>query len=71
MSAISLPEQLNVQWDYDEVPFVLDKHAEFDSYSACTLQQQSTDCRIFIIVFVTRKTWRYLSGKRQKIKEQF
>jgi hypothetical protein len=42
-SAISWREQVNFQEDDDEVPFVLDQHAEFDFYSASLLKQQSAD----------------------------
>ena len=41
MSAISWREQVNFQWDDDEVRFVLDQHAELDFYSASSLKQQS------------------------------
>jgi hypothetical protein len=40
---MSWREQVNFQWDDDEVHFVLDQHAEFDFYSASSLKQQSTD----------------------------
>ena len=40
-SAISWREQINFQWDDDEVRFVLDQHAELDLYSASSLKQQS------------------------------
>ena len=40
-SAISWREQVNFQWDGDEVRFVLDQHAELDLYSASSLTQQS------------------------------
>ena len=40
-STISWREQVNFQWDDDEVRVVLDKHAEFDFYSASSLKQQS------------------------------
>jgi hypothetical protein len=40
-SAISWREQVNFQWDDDEVHFVLDQHAELDFYSASSLKQQS------------------------------
>ena len=30
-----------IQWDIDEVRFVLDQHAELDMYSASSLKQQS------------------------------
>jgi hypothetical protein len=33
-SAISMREQVNVQWDDDEVRFELDQHAYLDLYSA-------------------------------------
>ena len=36
-------EQVNFQWDDDEVRFVFDQHAELDFYSASSLKQQSTD----------------------------
>jgi hypothetical protein len=39
-SPISWREQVNVQWDDDEVRFVLDQHAELDLYSASSLKQQ-------------------------------
>jgi hypothetical protein len=34
-------EQVNFQWNDDEVHFVLDQHAESDFYSAISLKQQS------------------------------
>jgi hypothetical protein len=34
-------EQVNFQWDDDEVRFVLDQHVELDFYSASSLKQQS------------------------------
>ena len=40
-SSISWWEQVNFQWDDDEVCFVLDQHAELDFYSASSLKQQS------------------------------
>jgi hypothetical protein len=39
--AISWREQVNFQWDDDEVRFVLDQHADLDFYSASSLKQQS------------------------------
>ena len=41
--AISWREQVNFQWDDDEVRFVLDQHAELDVHSASSLKQQSAD----------------------------
>jgi hypothetical protein len=38
--AISWREQVNFQWDDDEVCFVLDQHAEVDFYSDSSLKQQ-------------------------------
>jgi hypothetical protein len=38
---MSWREQVNFQWDDDEVLFVLDQHAELDFYSASSLKQQS------------------------------
>jgi hypothetical protein len=32
-----------IQWDDDEVRFVLDQHAELDFYSASSLKQQSAN----------------------------
>ena len=43
-SAISWREQVNFQWDDDELRFVLDQHVELDFYSASSLKQQSM-CR--------------------------
>ena len=42
-SAILWREQVNYQWDDDEVRFVLDEHAELDLHSASSLKQQSVD----------------------------
>jgi hypothetical protein len=42
-SAISLREQVDFQWDYDDVRFVLDQHTELDFYSASSLKQQSAN----------------------------
>jgi hypothetical protein len=42
-SAISWQEQVNFQWDDDEVRFVLDQHAKLDFYIASSLKQQSAD----------------------------
>ena len=41
-SAILQLEQVNFQWDDDEVRFVLDQHAGLDFHSASSLKQQST-----------------------------
>jgi len=38
-SAISRREQVNFQWNDDEVRFVLVQHAELDFYSASSLKQ--------------------------------
>jgi hypothetical protein len=40
-SATSWREQVNFQWDDNEVCFVLNQRAELDFYSASTLKQQS------------------------------
>ena len=42
-SAISWREQVNFQWDEDDVCFVLDQHPKLDIYSASSLKQQSAD----------------------------
>jgi hypothetical protein len=39
-SAISWRDQLNFQWDDDEVRFVLDQHSLLDFYNASPLKQQ-------------------------------
>ena len=39
-----MPKIINVQWDDDEVRFVLDQHAELVAYIASSLKQQSV-CR--------------------------
>ena len=39
----SWQEQVNFQWDDDEIRFVLDQHAELDFYSASSLKLQSAD----------------------------
>jgi hypothetical protein len=36
-------EQVNFQWDDDEVCFVLNQHAEINVYSASSLKQQYAD----------------------------
>jgi hypothetical protein len=41
LSAILWREQVNYQWNDDEVHFVLDQHADLDFYSASSLKQQS------------------------------
>jgi hypothetical protein len=45
-SAIQWGEQVNFQWDDDEVRFVLDQHVELDFYSASSLKQQSVGRRV-------------------------
>ena len=45
-STISCREQVNFQWDDDDVRFVLDQHAYLDFYSASSLKQQSDDRHI-------------------------
>jgi hypothetical protein len=42
-SAIWWREQVNFQWNDDEVCFLLDQHAYLDLYSASSLKQQSAD----------------------------
>ena len=42
-SAISWWEQVNFQWDDDEVCFVLDQHAELEFYSASSLNSPRID----------------------------
>ena len=38
-STISRREQVNFQWDDDEIRFVLDEHAELNLYSASSLKK--------------------------------
>jgi hypothetical protein len=42
-------EQVNFQWNDDEVHFVLDQHAELDFYSASWLKQQSADRKVSLL----------------------
>ena len=42
-SAMSWQEQVNFQWNTNEVCFALDQHAQLDFYSASSLKQQSVD----------------------------
>jgi hypothetical protein len=42
--ALNTINQINFQWDDDEVHFELDQHAELDYYRASSLKQQSA-CR--------------------------
>jgi hypothetical protein len=42
-SAISWREQVNFQWDDNEIRFELDQYVELDFYSTSSLKQQSTD----------------------------
>ena len=44
--AISWREQVNFQWDDDEVLFVLDQHDWLDFYSASSLKQQTADRQV-------------------------
>ena len=41
--AISWREQVNFQWDGDEIRFVLVQHAELDVHSVSSLKQHSAD----------------------------
>jgi hypothetical protein len=61
-SAISWREQVNFQWDDDEICFVLDQHTEMDFYSASSLKQQST-CRFESIVIHKLFTFQSISYK--------
>ena len=45
VSAISWWEQVNFQWNDDEIRFVLDQHTQLDFYSASPPKQQSADRR--------------------------
>ena len=36
----------NIQWNYDEVRFLLDQHAKLDLYSASSLKQQFVDRQV-------------------------
>ena len=40
---MSWREQVDFQWNEDEVRFVLDQHAKLDLHSARSLKQQSAD----------------------------
>jgi len=52
ISAWSRREQVNFQWDDDEVRFVLDQHNEFDLYSASSLKQRSAGRHITPLVHI-------------------
>ena len=41
ISTISWQEHVSLQWDDDDVRFVLGQHVELDLYSASSLKQQS------------------------------
>ena len=45
-SAISWWEQVNFQWDDDDVHFVLDQHTDLDIYNAISLKQQSAGTHV-------------------------
>ena len=57
-SALSWREQVNYQWDDDEVRFVLDEHAKLDFHSASSLKQRSSGRhvvpRVHIIMIPSR-----------------
>jgi hypothetical protein len=53
-SAITWREQVNFQWDDDDVRFVLDQHAELDFYSASLLKQQSADRHVAPILILSQ-----------------
>ena len=58
-SAISWREQVNFQWDDDEVRFVLDQHAELDFCNVISLKQQSAGRHVSIlghIILITSHT---------------
>jgi hypothetical protein len=42
-------EQVNFQWDDDDVHFVLDQHAELDFYSPSSLKQQFADRHVALL----------------------
>ena len=68
-SAISWREQVNLQWDDNEVCFLLDQHAEWDLYRASLLKQQSTDRHVallrHIILIPNQQVFACLSEKQQ------
>jgi hypothetical protein len=51
-SAIFQLEQVNFQWDDDEIRFVLDQHAALDFHSASSLKQQSTDRHVVPLGYI-------------------
>jgi hypothetical protein len=52
------PQQVNFQWDDDEVHFVLDQHAELDFFSASSLKQQSADRNVTSTTLISKnKHW--------------
>ena len=73
-SAISWWQQVNFQWDDDEVNFVLDQHAELDFHSAISLKQQSADRFWNIIPIPSQLVCSFslmLSAKQRSNKYQF
>jgi len=49
ISVISWWEQVNFQWDDDEICFVLDQHAQLDFYSASSLKHVAPLRHIILI----------------------
>jgi hypothetical protein len=43
----------NIQWDDNDIRFVLDQHAELVFFSAISLKQQSTDRHVAPILLQT------------------
>jgi hypothetical protein len=55
-------EQVNVQWEDDEIRFVLDQHAQLDLYSASSPTQQSADRHVAPLGHVILSHGSCLSG---------
>jgi hypothetical protein len=66
-SAISWREQVNFQWDDDEICFVLDQRAELDFYSASSLKQQSAGRHVAPFGHIILRNENKLNLSKQKI----
>ena len=74
LSATLWREQVNYQWDDDEVRFVLDQHAELDFNSASSLNQQFAGRNVIpfghIILIPLGKRRLYLKGTPYSCEER-
>jgi hypothetical protein len=64
---MSWREQVNFQWDDDEVRFVLDQHAKLDFYSASSLKQQSAGRHVAPLWHIILIPSDYIETKMAKV----